>query len=245
MYAYIRINIHIYILTYDYIHTYIHIHVLMCTYIYIYIGTMPCITIEEPTQRDSEGALLLDFQKVHIDRVSKRKFTINNHGVMPATCLFNMAGAEDFQFSSRNSSLTLEPGQKEELVVSFAPKTVAGINQVVTATVKVSVLHNQFDQYQLKLKGIAYECDAMIDTDFDQGMRSQQTSTERGLQEGTVTFPQINLAESPGSIGTSSYTVLLRSRSEHFLKFDFAAAEGRFKKKKNYLYEFLCIYLFI
>jgi hypothetical protein len=215
---------------YMYTHLFIYKHT--CIYIYtyanLYTGTMPCITIEEPTQRDSEGALLLDFQKVHIDRISKRKFTINNHGVMPATCLFNMAGAEDFQFSSRNSSLTLEPGQKEDLVVSFAPTTVAGINQVVTATVKVSVLHNQFDQYQLKLKGIAYECDAMIDTDFDQGLRSEKASTERGQQEGTVVFPQINLAEFPGSVGSSSYTVLLRSRSPHFLKFDFAAAEGRF-----------------
>ena len=73
-------------------------------------GTMPCITIEEPTLRAQDGSLLIDFDRVHIDRISKRKFTIINHGTMPATCLFDMSGASEFQFSSRNASLTLEAG---------------------------------------------------------------------------------------------------------------------------------------
>ena len=52
-----------------------------------------------------------DFQKVHIDRICMKKVTIMNHGIMPAVCIFDMTGSEEFDFSSRNASLTLEPGK--------------------------------------------------------------------------------------------------------------------------------------
>ena len=93
--------------------------------------------------------------RVHVDRVSKKKFVLRNHGCMPATCLFDMTGSDDFRFSSRNASLTLQPGQKGDLSVSFVPKVVekseAGQGQgqgdgVCEAVIRVSVLNNQFDQ---------------------------------------------------------------------------------------------------
>ena len=74
-------------------------------------GSMPCITIEEPLLRDTDGNLLIDFQKVHIDRICMKKVTIMNHGIMPAVCIFDMTASEEFDFSSRNASLTLEPGK--------------------------------------------------------------------------------------------------------------------------------------
>ena len=74
-------------------------------------GTMPCIAIEEPLLRDIDGNLLIDFQKVHIDRICKKKVTIMNHGIMPAVCIFDMTGSDEFDFSSKNASLTLEPGK--------------------------------------------------------------------------------------------------------------------------------------
>ena len=84
-------------------------------------GTMPCITIEEPTQRDADGSLVINFQKVHIDRVAQRKVTITNHGTMSATCLFDMSGAEEFEFSSRNASLTLESGMLHVRPLTYHP----------------------------------------------------------------------------------------------------------------------------
>ena len=74
-------------------------------------GTMPCITIEEPLIRDNDGNLIIDFQKVHIDKICKKRLTIMNHGTMPATCIFDMIGSDEFDFSSKNASLTLESGK--------------------------------------------------------------------------------------------------------------------------------------
>ena len=130
-------------------------------------GTMPCISIEKPTQRQSDGSLLLDFQKVHVDRICCRRISIKNRGVMSATCLFEMTGSDDFKFSGKNASLTLEPGQQEDLTVSYCPKSVGDSKDVQTASVRVTVLNNHFDFYLLKLIGSAYECDAIIDIDTD------------------------------------------------------------------------------
>jgi hypothetical protein len=140
-------------------------------------GTMPCISIEEPTHRQPDGSLLIDFQKVHVDRVCSRRFSLRNRGVMAATCLFNMTGSEDFQFSGRNTSLTLEPGQQEDLTVSFCPKHESEGKDMQAASVRVTVLHNHFDFYVLKLKGSSYECDAVIDVDNDNDSNSNSSSS--------------------------------------------------------------------
>ena len=227
-------------------------------------GTMPCISIEEPTQRQSDGSLLLDFQKVHVDRICYRRISIKNRGVMPATCLFEMTGSDDFKFSGRNSSLTLEPGQQENLTVSYCPKSVGDSKDVQTASVRVTVLKNHFDFYLLKLKGSAYECDAIIDTDTT----DTDTDTDKDYRALTVynsnsnsnsnvrmdnreskgsdfnydksheyfIFPEINLAESPGCVSSTTRTLTLRSRSPHTLKYEFSLPDGK-------LYSYLFITL--
>ena len=257
---------------------------------------MPCITVEEPTERGTDGALTIDFAKVHVDRISKKKFVLRNHGCMAATCLFDMTGSDDFRFSSRNASLTLQPGQKGDLSVTFVPKVVekseAG-DGVCEAVIRVSVLNNQFDQYTLKLKGVSYACDAMLDVDYglsseeaddsalDAAMsylNNQLTASEKGSMAdvggnaiGTISgagirdllamnnngmkadgstatsisrsqdhfiLPELNLAELAVKQAmlpedevappmSSTYTMLLRSRVAHPLKFKlFTETEG-------------------
>jgi hypothetical protein len=198
--------------------------------------------------------------------VSKKAFCLRNHGCMPATCLFEYQGSDDFRFSSRNASLTLQPGQRGELSVSFAPRTVS--EPPPEATVRVSVLNNQFDHYTLKLKGTAYACDAMIDTDYGASLVLSHSqggvgSHDAGADSSTdivlgdksfssgisgllnagkpdvaraqddFTLPEITLppAHAPGGDGDgdatappqTSYTVLLRSRVEHPVRFNLSA----------------------
>ena len=84
---------------------------------------------------------------------------------MPATCLFEFTGHKDFLFPARGSSVTVQPGGREELSVSFAPQSVDdGPDR--SASIKISVLHNQFDTYMIKLQGTTYACDAMVKSDF-------------------------------------------------------------------------------
>ena len=216
-------------------------------------GTMPCISIEEPTHRQPDGSLLIEFQKVHVDRVCSRRFTIKNRGVMAATCLFKMTGSEDFHFSGRNTSLTLEPGQQEDLTVSFCPKHVGEGKDMQAASVRVTVLHNHFDFYVLKLRGSSYECDAVIDVDNDidsdsdmvmennsdysivpisnSSVISDENARKRSdisydISHEKFTFPEINLSKSPGNVSSATRTLTLRSRSSHTLKYEFSIPDG-------------------
>eukprot|EP00605_Chrysophyceae_sp_TOSAG23-4_P000636 GSChrysophyteH1.ASY1.ANO1.717.1 assembled CDS len=170
-------------------------------------GSMPCIAVAHPTERAADGSLALDFGKVHIDRKGRRRLTIRNDGVMPATCLFQVTGDSDFSFPFSNASLSIEPGDKKEMFVSFAPKKV-GDEPSRSATIKVTVLNNQFDQYIFKMSGTTYACDATIDMD--------------GSDKDTITMSELNISEGPAS---TSKTITVQSRSNYPIKFAIKAAD--------------------
>ena len=142
-------------------------------------------------------------------------------------------------------------GQREDLILSFAPKMINNINEIMTASVRVSVLNNQYDQYLIKLKASPYERDAIIEIDYynenQKNYYDSLTSVESNIRnennnsnsnninnkikfdnntQDEFTMSEINLAESPGNICSSTYTFLLKSRSLHTLKFDFSAGEN-------------------
>ena len=192
-------------------------------------GTLPCIGFEAPTERTPEGNLLINFGKILLERSSRKRIILRNDGVMPATCLFTLVGSSDFIFPSNGSSLTVLPGEKQEIFATFAPKSI-GQDENKSAKIKISVLHNQFDQYCIDLKGVAYTCDAVIDTIIRETSEDDSEEKAGGFDEAKsqneFTFPQINLAEGPGK---SSHTVMLKSRSPFPLKFQLSAAEPGIK----------------
>ena len=210
-------------------------------------GTLPCIAFDQPSELTAEGSLLIDFGRLLVDRSSRRKLVVRNDGVMPATCLFDLEGNETgaFMFPAKGTSLTVNPAQKEEVWVSFSPKQppAAGDDGARKATVKVSVLNNQFDAYRIDLTGTAYACDAAIDTsvgldftgaddvdyDFDPATSSasaaagaEDAEEQGGSLSDLVTFKDINLANGPGE---NTYTVQLKSTSTQPLRFNLAVGE--------------------
>lgn len=193
-------------------------------------GTLPCIGFESPTERNAAGNLSIHFGKVLLERSNRKRIVLSNDGVMPATCLFTMTGdGRDFLFPSNGSSLTVQPGAKEEIFVTFAPSAV-GPDETKTAQVKIAVLHNPFDLYLLDLVGVAYTCDAVIDTILRDGSEEEEEEKQgkekdakaAATSQNEFQFPEINLADGPGK---SCHTVLLKSRSPLPLKFQFSAAE--------------------
>eukprot|EP00606_Chrysophyceae_sp_TOSAG23-5_P000584 GSChrysophyteH2.ASY1.ANO1.693.1 assembled CDS len=181
-------------------------------------GSMPCIAVAHPTERAADGSLALDFGKVHIDRKGRRRLTIRNDGVMPATCLFQVTGDSDFSFPFSNASLSIEPGDKKEMFVSFAPKKV-GDEPSRSATIKVTVLNNQFDQYIFKMSGTTYACDATIDMGADDGTAEQVEVVD---EDDTITMSELNISEGPAS---TSKTITVQSRSNYPIKFAIKAAD--------------------
>ena len=176
-------------------------------------GTMPCIALEQPTERDQEGNLIIDFDRVHADRTSLKSFIVRNDGIMTTTCLFDMPPGTFFAFPSKDSSLTLNPGEKQELSVMFCPvNVVGGTEEEVSSQIKISVLNNPFDKYYLKLKGTAYACDAVFETQSDDRC------------EEKIVFSHLNLIDMTNKL--EEETVLLRSRSKNHIKFNLALDEN-------------------
>lgn len=188
-------------------------------------GTLPCISIDQPTNRLPDGSLALDFGRTHINRSSKRKLTIRNDGAMPATCLFDMTGDDDFVFPYKSASLTVQPSQKQDVIISFSPKKVFTPTGERSSQIKISVLNNQFDQYKLVLNGTSYACDATIDTmseeDNNVNLDGDVDIDKQKLQD-EVRFADINLSDGPSS---SSHTITIKSQSPYPLKFELTAEE--------------------
>ena len=189
-------------------------------------GTLPCISIDQPTNRLPDGSLSLDFGRTHINRSTKRLLTIRNDGAMPATCLFDMTGDEDFIFPYKSASLTVQPSQKQDVVINFAPKKVFTQTGERSSQIKISVLNNQFDQYKLVLIGSSYACDATIDTMSEEDAidvdRDRESENDKQKSHDEVHFSDINLASGASS---SSRTIMIKSQSSYPLKFELSAEE--------------------
>eukprot|EP01041_Mallomonas_annulata_P003640 gene3640-7257_t len=206
-------------------------------------GTMPCVSVDHPTERDEEGNLIVDFGKVHVMRTCRKKISIRNDGVMAATCLFDMKGNEDFIFQTKGSSVTLQPGEKQDLMVEYSPTTApanaegggagAGVavagSPLCTSQIKMSVLNNAFDHYSFKLRASSYACDAIIEVNNNSSSSnktSSDSSSKASPKEGVdtsmeeITFDHINITGGPQSYKQS---ILLKSRSPHNLRFEMKA----------------------
>ena len=196
-------------------------------------GTLPCIAIDYPTERSEDGSLGINFGRTHINRTSKRKFTIRNDGVMPATCLFDMTGDNDFTFPYSSSSLTIEPGGKKDMIITFSPTKVYE-EGTRNCQIKTTVLNNQFDQYVFKMGATAYACDAMIDVGKDEKKVEEIEFDEdgnevirdedplKGTDEDSITITELNITEGSAS---SSRTIKVQSRSQHPIKFEMKSGD--------------------
>ncbi|RYG69380.1 hypothetical protein EON64_02860, partial [archaeon] len=189
-------------------------------------GTLPCISIDQPSVKDAEGKVVLGFNKTLVDRVSSDKVVIRNDGVMSATCLFDITGSEEFVFPAKGTSLQVMPGQKQTVQVSFAPREVVGDGNC-HAVIKITVLNNPYDVYFVKLSGTAYSCDAVVDTSIndtvDDEIDGKQAEKSHAAASDSIYFSDINLTTGPNS---SQAMLLLRSRSNAPLKFELSLAEG-------------------
>jgi hypothetical protein len=195
-------------------------------------GTLPCIAIDFPVARATDGSLELDFNRVHVNKSMKRNLVVRNCGVMPVTCLFDMSSAnsKDFIFPLHGCSLTLNAGEKQTLHTTFYPKTFeAGDDGNRSGSIKITVLHNQYDTYIVNLKGVVYSCDAMVEINNRPRADSIESvdatnASEEHIGGDELVFDDINLIS--GNPNISTQTFVLRSRAEYPQKFSMKCEES-------------------
>ena len=90
-------------------------------------GTLPYVSIEQPSAVAADGNLFLDFGRVHVDYSIERSICIRNDGAFPATCLFEYTSTtiptstaigttgDDIYFPAHGTSLLIPPYEKAEI----------------------------------------------------------------------------------------------------------------------------------
>lgn len=194
-------------------------------------GTLPCISIEQPTTRDADGNITINFSKVLLERSICKKFLLRNDGVMPATCLFEYQGDMNFFFPAHGTSLVIPANGKEEIPVNFAPQQIME-NGECKGKIRISVLNNPFDSYTISVSGVAYTSDAIIDTTSSlpppsQAYQRDQSNNSEGedpkiFTSDAIVFPDINLSE---GMNKSQQVFILKSRSNYPLKFELSLTD--------------------
>ena len=187
------------------------------TFEVIGLGTLPSVAIDFPLNRLADGRTLIDFHRVHVGRQRQERFVLRNSGVTPATCLFDITGATGvFIFPYKNASTVIQPGESESIVVSFCPKDSDAAGNF-EASIKVTVLNNQFDTYAILLRGSSYKCDALITASAD------QSDTVFSHEEDVVEFPQINLAQ---ELRQSELSVAIASNCASAVRYSFSVSHA-------------------
>ncbi|GLE01730.1 hypothetical protein PINS_up010564 [Pythium insidiosum] len=125
-------------------------------------GTMPCVTILEPTQRDpASGALLVAFDRVRVPKSKDARLVLRNDGILPATVLFAMTANPNFVFAHGNGSIVISPRATETLLMQFKPQKAH--DDAVTTTLKITVQNNPFEETTLRLTGRGYREDLVLE----------------------------------------------------------------------------------
>ena len=217
-------------------------------------GTLPCIVIDQPHASQPDGTLPLDFGRVLVNKVVKRKVVIRNDGILAATCLFQMSSTDNsvgaFSFPYSNASLAIDSHTSKEIIMVFQPKDRnLDSTGVCEAKVKITVLNNQYDNYTLSLKGSTYKCDANLtivkDTSTEEALSAISLQREAlGQDESAdendselLKFSEINLSaagENSDSVPpVATRSLMLTSISDKPLKFKFKHANDEERDMVN------------
>lgn len=151
-------------------------------------GTLPCMTVTDPTTRSEDGILEMDFGRKQVGKSKTRSITLLNNGVVAATARFDMAVSDHFKFPERNASVRLEPGESKTVELTYEPLSVSAEDAPHTANVRLVVMQNAFESTTVRLTGTCFE----------------EAVTFEGLPEATsdtLTFPSLVLEGEMGTAG--------------------------------------------
>lgn len=123
---------------------------------------------------------------------------LENNGVVPATCLFEMEPCPDLKFGPANGSLTFQPGEKHCVDIMFAPQGAGAL----TKTIRMSVMHNPYETTTISITGTGLSRDVSLED-----LTSMPGSA---LKKEGIIFPELNLddpAQAAAGTKVSQFTM--------------------------------------
>ncbi|CCI45136.1 unnamed protein product [Albugo candida] len=126
-------------------------------------GTLPCITVAEPSLRDTvDSRLMLTFGRVPLSKSKRRSLVLRNDGILTAHISLSISENRDFYIERNVTSAAIAPGISEEFYVVFKPSRVHEQN-IVTSEIIIQVQGNPYDDTIIKVQGTAFRNDVIFE----------------------------------------------------------------------------------
>ncbi len=104
-------------------------------------GTLPSLTLQEPSTFDATGKPLLKFGRLLVGRSNWLRINLKNNGLMPASA--RLEAAEHPQFSviedSVSSAFTVESERAQTFTVEFKPSAIGQFTHEVGPVMSVAI----------------------------------------------------------------------------------------------------------
>eukprot|EP00937_MAST-01D_sp_MAST-1D-sp2_P000047 g47.t1 len=124
-------------------------------------GTMPCITVEKPVEKDQGGRCVLGFGRLQQGKRKEMPVVLKNNGIVPATVMFSLPGHDEFSIAGASSSVELARGQSTTLTAAFHP--FKPHDKPTECELKLHVQHNPYDDYTFALTGQGFYADVTFE----------------------------------------------------------------------------------
>ena len=137
-------------------------------------GTLPRVSILEPTQRNEKGQALLGFKRLLKGKTQTQQIMIKNEGILPANVRFGrlapwpsseeaeegtpVNGHESFSFTGRGGELLLQAKEEKVYDVTFMPKEIGKLR----AGISMVVANNEFESNIIEIAGEGFMQDVSI-----------------------------------------------------------------------------------
>ena len=122
-------------------------------------GTLPCVTVEQPTLVHVDGSLLVDFPRTRVGKKNQSPIVLRNGGTVPVSIYFTMESHPVFSMEGKGRTINLLPKASERLMVTFNPTSMTEDNEPWTGELKINTAQNEYGTTRITLRGEAYADD--------------------------------------------------------------------------------------
>lgn len=153
-------------------------------------GTLPSLSQMGAVIGD-DGKSHIKFTKTRVGKKSKAELNLMNNGLVPATVRFEMPYHKHFKLVD-SSATTLQPKTSMKFVLEFQPDSVGSS----THEIKMSTLHNPYENVSIVLQGEGYQEDIMFENLPDDREDECKLGDCIVGQEKSITFRLKNYCDS-------------------------------------------------
>eukprot|EP00966_Prymnesium_polylepis_P033275 773915-Prymnesium_polylepis.1 len=187
-------------------------------------GTLPHVSIMQPTTRTEEGVPILQFPRLLVGRTTKLPLLLRNEGILPATVNVStildaeggggVAGSP-FSCLACGQSITLDSMAEQAMELTFKPSAAGAFD----AQIQLAVLKNTFEDSAILIKAVAYE--QQVAFEGLEGLEPQAGAAEASQDDiEDVSFGDIEVGAS------KSLTFSIRNYSSVCRRFEWPAVGG-------------------